>query len=42
MKETVMSFRIDEDMKEDIIAYGYFHEMTASQVVRRAIKDFLD
>ena len=39
--ETIMSIRIDEDLKEDIIAYAYFNEMSASQVIRRAVKEFL-
>ena len=39
--ETIRSIRIDEDLKEDIIAYAYFNEMSASQVIRRAVKEFL-
>ena len=33
--------KVDEDLKEDIIAYAYFDEMSASQVIRRAVKEFL-
>ena len=36
-----MSIRIDEDLKEDILNYGSAHEMNASQVIRRAVKEFL-
>ena len=36
-----MSIRIDEELKDEIIKYGNTCEMNASQVIRRAVKEFL-
>lgn len=38
---TTISIRIDETEKEALQEYAKEHDLTVSQVVRRAIKDFL-
>ena len=38
---TTISIRIDEEEKEALQKYAKEHDLTVSQVVRRAIKEFL-
>lgn len=38
---TTISIRIEEDEKELIQQYAKDHDLTVSQVIRRAVRDFL-
>jgi predicted transcriptional regulator len=38
---TTISIRIEEDEKEQLQDYAKEHDLTLSQVIRRAIRDFL-
>lgn len=41
-KTVNMSLRITQDEKEKIMIYAMKNELTMSQAIRRAIKDFLN
>lgn len=38
---TTIGIRLEESEKQEIIEYANAHDLTISQVVRRAIKEFL-
>ena len=38
---TTISIRIDEEMKEALNKYAEANDLSMSQVIRKAIKDFL-
>ena len=41
MRETTITFRIDKDEKEQLVARAKENDLSMSQIIRRAIKEYL-